>query len=224
MLTGPEPNFRWRASPQQSSSWPKLRRGTRGHDGSPARRRAALASRLGPRQLPGRLPGRLFGPSARARGADGHHRRTAPRVRRRRSAFGELLGLRPALPARRPFRPRCHRPAGQLSALLGMEVDTAELESTAETYQEQSLLPSPRIRTSPLRPDARRPLRLPGGSGSAQLALRRRPRPGTRRFPPRTPARRRELVSTLRPCGPSLSASQDPPGRRLQAEMLIRPP
>ena len=41
-----------------------VERGTRGYDGSPARRRAAFASRLGLRQLPGRLPGRILGLSA----------------------------------------------------------------------------------------------------------------------------------------------------------------
>ena len=60
LLTGPEPNFRWRTFSQAVVELAKaLERGARGNDGRPARRRAALASRLGRSQLPGPRPGRI---------------------------------------------------------------------------------------------------------------------------------------------------------------------
>ena len=73
----------------------------------------------------------------RATRADGHHRRTAracadgglPSV----SFWASVPHYLPAVPS----APAALALLDKLSGLLGMDVDTADLESTADTYQEQ---------------------------------------------------------------------------------------
>src|ERR671918_382337 len=161
LLTGPEPNFRWRTF---STAVVELGKALN----------VELVVTMG------------------ALLADGHHRRTAPGVRRRGSALGELLGIRPALPARRPFRARGPGPPGQALQLARHGSEYRRPRKHGRDLPGAGLggrLPG--LGSLLLRQDARRTLRLPGRSGSAQPALRRRTRPGTRRFPPRTPSRRR---------------------------------
>src|SRR5215211_1719073 len=191
LLTGPEPNFRWRTFSTAVVELAKalnvelvVTMGALLAD-VPHSRPVSVSANSQDATLVESL-------SLALRGADGHHRRTAPRVCRRGPALGELLGIRAALPARRPVRPRCPRPPGQAfrpaqhgSRYSRPRKHRQDLPGAGLGGRRTGL------RYLLLRQDARRTLRLPGRSGSAQSTLGRRTRPGTRRFPARTQARGR---------------------------------
>ncbi|CAA9422472.1 PFIG00823557: AC2 (Proteasome assembly chaperone) family, partial [uncultured Rubrobacteraceae bacterium] len=168
-------------------------RGDGGNDGGPARRRTPLASGIGGRQLPGFGPGRIPRALGLAlRGPYGHHWGPAPHLRRRWPALGELLGLGAALPACCPLRPRRPCPAGQTlgpardeRGHLGSRTHRQDLSGTG-LYRGLT-----GFRPLLLRPDAGGAFRLPGQPRGARPAHRRRPRPGTRRLPPRAATRGR---------------------------------
>src|SRR5215210_116437 len=178
------------------------RRGGRNYHGSPARRRAPLASGCGRGQLPGPGPGRVSRSLGFAlRGPDGHHGRPAPRVRRGRPAVGELLGLGAALPSGRSFATRRPRPPEQPLEPArdgdGYHRPRARRHGLPGAGLGRGL---PGLGTLLLRAHARGADRFAGGPGAQEPPFRRRACPRAGRLPPRTtPGRPGRVALGLRP-------------------------
>ena len=79
-------------------------------------------------------------------------------MRRRRSALGDFWASVPHYLPAVPSAPAALALLDKLSGLLGMDVDTADLESTADTYQEQVSVAVSQDSDLLLRQDARRTL------------------------------------------------------------------